>query len=151
MPHKNWQLFTREILAKIYVTLFAIISDFSIRREVDFGARTQFYILQYYLYVLYTPFPSHVLLNLPLLHRTTSMLFTRCFSFILNLSVGVAKSFQSVLRRKRWTCSRAFLSWKRSGAERGMDGKCQTNLLSLGEPRNKDAFVLFRFKNGKWY
>jgi len=85
--------------------LFAVISDFSITREVDFGvparALAQLYISQYYLYVLYTPFPSHVLSNHPLPPRTTSMLFTRCFSLILNLSVGLAKSFQSALRRKR--------------------------------------------------
>lgn len=88
----------------------SVISDFSIRRErsrfrcARAPALAQLYILQYYLYVLYTPFPSHVLLNHPpfqlssLLSRgTTSMLFTRCFSLILNLSVGLAKSFQSAL------------------------------------------------------
>jgi len=34
-----------------------------------------------------------------------------------------------------------FLSRKRSGAERGMNGKCQTNLSSLREPSDMDAFV----------
>jgi len=63
-----------------------VISDFSITREVHFGAPVralaQLYISQYYLYVLYTPFPSHVLSNHPLSPRTTSMLFT-CGVFLL--------------------------------------------------------------------
>jgi len=41
-----------------------------------------------------------------------------------------------------------FLSRKRSGAERGMNGKCQTNLLSLRDTElsDMDAFVLLSFE-----
>lgn len=51
---------------KILRTLFAIISDFSIKREVDFDERALAHGFTFYLYILYTPFPSYVLLNHPL-------------------------------------------------------------------------------------
>lgn len=104
----------------------------SIRGEVDSGTfvLAKLYILQYYLYVLLHTFsilctfkPSSFTRS-----RTTSMLFTLRFSLIFNLYVGLAKSFQSALRRKRWTCSRAFSLSERKWYRRdGWNGREMSN------------------------
>lgn len=65
-----------EVIGKFLRTLFAIIIDFSIRREIDFDERALAHSFTFYLYVLYTPFPSHVLLNHPLSPGAVPL---RCF------------------------------------------------------------------------
>lgn len=107
----------REILR----TLFAIISDFSIRREIDFDERALAHSFTFYLYVLYTPFPSHVLLNHPLSPGAVPL---RCFlrgAFLLFWTSPLAWPRVSSQRyvENVELVRELFLPRKRSGAERG--------------------------------